>query len=283
MSLIRLLIYIALPLLLSVTSCQRTIDDDMTDDGRLVVDGWIDSDGYPVVLLSRSLSPMNPAATDIADLVVRWAEVTISDGESTEVMIGRIDRTVTPPFMYTTAKMKGCPGKTYTITASYGGRRVTANCTMPRPAKIEDVRVAAIADSDTMREVKVCFNPTPGGHYQLCVYNPDDSGRSLPCFMGTYRAGDNPGMVTLNVCRPKTEIGYNGSRYTPYFAVGTRIMVSLTTVEPEVWNFWNRYDDVTAFGGNVFLAGTVPLEGNITGGYGIWNARGCDTRIISVE
>lgn len=277
----RPLVYVVV-VLAALGSCQKTINDDLEDVERLVVDGWIDSDGHPMVILSRSFSPMNPDATDLSDLVVRWAEVTISDGEREEVMIGRIDRTLTPPFVYTTAGMTGESGRTYTIKASYGGKSVSAQCTMPVPPEIERVEVVPVPNSKDMREIKVTFTPRPGGCYQLCVYDPEKGGRALPCFMGAYKAGGEiSGEVTLTAARPKTETSQED--YTPYYKAGSQVMVILTATTPEVWRFWNQYDELTAFGGNVFLAGAVSLEGNVTGGYGIWNARGVAAMRVAIE
>ncbi len=265
-----------------LVSCQKTIDDDYGAASRLVVEGWIDSDGHPTVMLTRSFSPMNPADITVGDLVVRWAKVTISDGERTATMIGRVDRTVTPPFVYTTADIKGRPGKRYTVTAEYDGERVSAVCVMPEPSAIGRVDVLPVASCDTLREVTLTFVPEADRCYQLVVYDPEMSGRFLPCFMGTYRPeAGMAGEVTLTVCRPN--IDTERDDYTPYFAVGHRIGVALTTITTEVWRFWHQYDDVTAFGGNIFLAGSVPLGGNIAGGYGVWSARGWDYRTVVVD
>ncbi|WP_289754628.1 DUF4249 family protein [Muribaculum intestinale] len=270
---------------LILVSCQKTIDDDTAGTGRLVVEGWIDSGGHPTVILTRSFSPMSTESTTLSDLVVRWANVTISDGERTETMIGRIDNSMTPPFVYTTAQITGVPGRTYTITAESEGERIVSSCTMPRPVDISRIDVAPVADSDTLREVSLTFVPGIGNDkcYQLAVYDPSLSGRMLPCFMGAYAASSSGGggEVTLTVCRPS--IDTDGGDYTPYFRTGRTIMVALTAIAPEVWRFWHEYDDFTAFGGNIFLAGTIPMHGNIDGGYGIWSARGVDVRTIIIE
>lgn len=270
---------------LVLASCQKTIDDDTAGAGRLVVEGWIDSGGHPTVILTRSFSPMSTESTVLADLVVRWAKVTISDGERTETMIGRIDNSMTPPFVYTTAQITGVPGRTYTITAEYDGHRIVSSCTMPYPVDISHIDVTPVAESDTLREVSLTFVPDRDGDrcYQLAVYDPSLSGRMLPCFMGAYEASSSvgDGAVTLTVCRPSTDT--DGGNYTPYFRTGRTIMVALTSIAPEVWRFWHEYDDFTAFGGNIFLAGTIPMHGNIDGGYGIWSARGIDVRKITIE
>ena len=267
---------------LAAGSCQNTIDDEMPESAKLVVDGWIDSGGHPVVILTRSFSPMNPEATTLADLVVRWAEVKISDGDREEVMIGRMDRSVTPPFVYTTPDMIGEPGKKYTIAASYDNLTISAQCSMPKTVEIDKIEVLPIEDSDDLYEIKVSFTPEPGGHYQLCISDPLVSGRPLPCFMGTYRASEEvTGPITLNASRPKVETVEDD--YTPYYPLGSHIKVMLTAITPEVWKFWNQYDDLVAFGGNVFLAGTIRLPGNIENGYGIWNARAVSSAEVEIS
>ena len=57
---------------------------------RLVVEGWIDSGEFPVVKLTRTMPLGVDHKVDIdklSDYMERWAKVTISDGERSEVMV----------------------------------------------------------------------------------------------------------------------------------------------------------------------------------------------------
>ena len=62
-------------------ACERGFGD--AAEPQLVVEGWIDSGRFPVVVLSRTV----PITDDyqptgqLADCVERWARVAVSDGE----------------------------------------------------------------------------------------------------------------------------------------------------------------------------------------------------------
>ena len=95
-------------------------DDDGTDGIPVlpVIEGWIDSDGYPVVMFTASVTS-DEAAASLIDKMIVWGKVTISDGSRTVVMTGSLADGYFPPYRYYTFDMKGEPGRTYTVVADY--------------------------------------------------------------------------------------------------------------------------------------------------------------------
>lgn len=61
----------------------------------------IESGNVAYVCLSQT-RPLNSVVDSLAfsEIPIRWAKVTVSDGQTTEVLTGRIDTDYTPPFIY---------------------------------------------------------------------------------------------------------------------------------------------------------------------------------------
>ena len=59
----------------------------------LVVEGWIEDGGFPVVILSQTIpvSKGSQNMNDLIDYVIRWAKVTVSDGTDSVALIGKYD------------------------------------------------------------------------------------------------------------------------------------------------------------------------------------------------
>lgn len=239
----------------------------------LVVEGWIDSDGFPVVILTKTIAPDVSQATPVSDCLVRWGKVTISDGEREVVMTGTTDENYFPPYKYRTFDMRGKPGKTYHITATYGGMSVESSCTMPEKARIIAVDAAPVDGSGLQYEMSMTFLPVRGERYYHIITRCNRGrGGFLPSFMGTVKTDGSGDEVKVPVFAPKTDTA--DGVFSPYFKSGDVVEVALCTITPEVYDFWFDYDDVVAFGGNQFVSSAGNLRSNVTGGYGVWSAQG---------
>ena len=153
---------VAVVTILTFAGCDNSSE---VSQPSLVIDGWIDSDGYPVVILTKTIVPDASDKTPVADCLVRWAKVTVSDGEREVIMTGTSDDNYFPPYIYRTFDMRGEPGKTYRVTASYGGMTAEASCKMPQRAKITGISAARIEGSDSLCEISMSFVPAPGERY----------------------------------------------------------------------------------------------------------------------
>lgn len=247
-----------------------------------VVEGWINSDGYPVVIFTSSLSPDN-AGSALADKIIRWGTVTISDGSRTVVMTGGMSDEYFPPYRYYTFDMKGEPGKTYRIVAEYENLHAEAECRMPIPTPIDGIELSPIAGNDTLRSAVLRFtapNDCPA-YYCITVRDLDRGRRPLPAMMGTVIAERPHERLDVPVFNPKNVL--DTVSFVPQLAVGQRLVVSLCRVTSEVYTFWNDYNNMTMFGGSQFLSGSTELRGNIAGGYGVWSAQGVSSVAVEVE
>lgn len=258
---------------------------DTTDDGtpadRAVIEGYIDSDGYVTVYFTSSLNPRE--STVIADKLIRWGTVSIDDGETTWYLTGSLSKEQLPPYRYYTFDFKGQPGRTYRLHAEYNGLTADAVSTMPAPTPIDSIAVEHIAGNDTLRAATMYFTAPADcpAYYYVTLREPRRGSRSYPGLLGVAEATRPGSCVTVPVCKPK--LMTDTTRYVPQLRVGSEYEVSLCRVERQVYEYWQAYNDALMFGGSMFVGGSQSLPGNVTGGYGIFTARGVTTTLLTVR
>ena len=139
----------------ALTGCNDSIDEDIAPR-QLVVEGYIDSDGYPSVFLTYSVTA-NDYDRPMSDNLVRWGKVTISDGDTSIILTGAPNNNSFPPYHYRTFEMVGTPGKHYSIKAEFHNDVATASAEMLNPVAINSVDFEPIADSDSLCATFVNF------------------------------------------------------------------------------------------------------------------------------
>lgn len=264
--------------LLSLSSLLWAGCDDYATDAsgspKVVIEAYISQDGTPEVFFTTSVSPSQ--AGELADVVVRWGKVTVTDGTDTVVMTGGPLKGSFPPYHYYTHLMSGKTGRSYTITAEYDGLSATATATIPEPTPIDSIVIRPIEENDTLCSATLWFT-TPAdtpAYYYISVLEDREGARPLPAYLGTVTV-DRPGMsVSAPVYRPKYK--YDAPEaYVPQLRLGARYVIWLCRVEKGVYDFWNGYNNTVAFGsGGFFINSTAQLTGNVSGGYGIFSAQG---------
>ena len=264
--------FIVLPLLLMLAACDTPADYSL--DPQPVIEGWIDSDGYPNVIFTVAYSP-EETDVSVADKLIRWGKVTVSDGSDTVVLTGGMSDDFFPPFVYRSYRMKGRPGRTYTVTAEYRNLRATAVATMPEPPVIAGVATRKIATSDTLRSVTVTVRAPADGcpaYYHVSTKVLPDELRYLPALFGCVRA-DVPGEeVEIPVYRGKTSI--SDGDYMPQLPSNRTVMIKVERVTRQIYDFWNMFNSASAFGGSQFVSQASSLPTNVSNGLGYGSAQG---------
>lgn len=262
-----------------LTSC---IETQEIAREKAVIDGWIDSDGFPVVIFTSSLVPGENEIT-LADKMIRWGKVTISDGIETIILTGGPDKNYFPPYKYVTYQMKGTPGKKYTITADFKDLHAEAECEMPEPSPITTIEVSPIEGNDTLRSASLHFvTPTDvPAYYYITMRDYGDRGRFAPTMLGTYKATEPEKEVSIPLFHPKNHL--SDEDFEPMLKVGQIVEVNLCRITREVYDFWLAYDNSVLFGGSQFIDTSQSIVGNIKDGYGVWSAQGVSRALLEVK
>lgn len=262
-------------------------DDDFdlrNEESRLVMEGWIEDGGYPVVIVTRSLavSTEEQQLSDLGDYIVRWAKVTVSDGTESVVLTGKYDKGYFPPYIYTTGRLRGEAGKQYTVSVEYGDYYATAKTTIPAVPEYCTFRVEPCEHSDTLYQIKATFrdNPAEKNYYQLFSRVGTTSRQYLASYLGSL---DD---AVLDVT---TEVPvYRGQQlkpddYIPYYTADDTVSVKLAHIDETSFRVWDSYTKTLSLSSIMFLSTSSDMESNIVGGYGYWCGYGAVTDYIVIR
>ena len=273
-------IYILLFLLsLSVLSCKH----EPAPPERMIVEGWIDKDGFPFVILHRSYVFAEHENNDgtiedvIKNQMVIFGRVVISDGEREVVLTGRVDTNFMPPYVYTTAEMKGEVGKEYFLTATYGDLSATASTTILPPKTIDSITV----QEDEKGRMNVVmhlsgFSQDSMSYYAVFV-------RQLPSrqfYFAPISNFDNSkataGSLKINVYDPFSSAQIETlSMFKPFPKDTSNVyQIKLARIDRDAYSFWEDYANQSVMQGMFYVPVYTNMRSNISGGYGVWTGMG---------
>lgn len=264
-------------------SCSGDYLPEQNDE--LVVEGWIEDNGFPVVILTKNINISNKyqSLDSLSSCIVRWAKVTVSDGEKSVVLTGRYMKGYTPPYIYTTSHFRGEAGKTYLLTVEYGDFHATATTTIPKTQKIDELSVERCAQSDTLYQISLRYNDDEAeqNYYQIFTRV---GGRDVRQYLAAYL-----GTIDNRVVKPKTKIPVYRGRdintldYTPYYTINDTVAVKFAHIDSTSYNFWYDYTRNLTTAGNMFFATAASLRSNIIGGTGYWCGMGSDIKYVAIR
>ena len=254
------------------------------DTQTLVVEGWIASNEHPVVMLTTNVA-VSTSHTDNEALLqhlMRYARVTISDGDKEVVLIGKHDKRYMPPYIYTTTDMVGMAGRQYMLTASVDTFYATAITTIPESVEIDSISQGMVEGNDGVRKLYVNFlDPTAENHYCLFYRTGKYSPQLNLCGVGVFSDANLAGNVRYPVYRT-ANLSEKYGNMCDLFDVGDTVCVQLTTVDRQSFQFWNDFQNLSSLSGNFVMPYTKNIRSNINGGKGYWSGFGISRRILVV-
>jgi hypothetical protein len=271
-------VFIGVAVCTVLASCNQDLEFDLPDpDSRIVVDGWIENGMQAKVFLTAN-SPYFATidSASLRDLVLSRARVTIDDGENSEVLILRKDNRYFPPYYYAGNNIFGEPGKTYTLTAEYGGKNVMAETSIPEPVSIDTSYFVLLEGEDSLGYLVLEFADPPEekNYYRIFTQRLGMDDKFISAFIMAINDQYFPGeKVRLSLFRaPET---YLSTKDDNYFRIGETTVIKLSTIDRESFEFWNSYQDELLNATNPFASSLNEIKSNITGdGYGIWGGYG---------
>lgn len=269
-------------ILLSASCTDDTISGYQSE---IIVEGWIDQGDFPVVILTTTfpLESGNQVSQNLSDYVVRWAKVTISDGENEQILTGKYDDNYYPPFIYTTYRMRGEVGKTYSLRVEYEGKVLTAESTLLPSVPLDSVVVSRCTDNDTLYQIKAFFtdSKTEKNYYKFFTQVKNKETRYYSSFLGTI--DDSALGSTTEVLVYKGQHSTYTESFIPYYSLEDVANIKFTQISKAGFEFWNAYENATAFSSNFFYPISKNIPSNVVGGKGIWCAYGVSTKVVSIS
>lgn len=135
-------------ILMAAVAAVSCTPQHIPSEPEMVLEGWIDEGGHPVVMLHKSINFTEDFDTFdelVGEKVIYFGKVTISDGETSAILTGRLDTTYLPPYTYSSVRIMGEAGKTYYVEAEYEGKKVSATTTIPSKAVFDSLAVESMS------------------------------------------------------------------------------------------------------------------------------------------
>lgn len=276
-------IFMCLAICLLLGSCGEKHQPE--DIPQIVVEGWIESDGYPVVMLTTTVSIGEDAKdwTSLKDNILRWAKVSISDGVHEEILTGRMDNSYFPPYIYTTSRMKGESGKTYTLKVEYGGRIVTAQTTIPDPVPLKWIKVMPSNQSSHADIIAgLEDDSSQKDYYKFFVKVMHEDSVYVPSFMGLINDEILKDCVNEIVVHRGVSQIFGSEVTATSFDDDAEVIVKFCTLDEKTYEYWEDYEDIVSLSQNPFFPVTRKIRSNICGGLGYWAGYGSMKYVISI-
>ena len=257
-------------LLLLFAACQEEFQKSREE---IVVEGWIESGASPIVLLTKSfVVELEKNVDEETSIVLPWGKVTVSDGTESVILTGDYDERYFPPYIYSTSKIKGVPGRTYYLTVEYGNRILTAQTTIPEVDSLEAITVAPCDEADGMYQITAYYddNPATKDYYQFLTRIFNSETRYYPAFLGLQddarldlhnRQVVHPGIHSLTNSEDK---------YHPYYHADDSVQIKFAKIDETTYNIQKAYSEMVALSSNPIFSSDVSMPTNINGGLGFW-------------
>lgn len=266
--------------LLALTGCEKAIEFKLNESAPVLsVDGTIETDVSPVIILSTSLNYFSGITADtIAAALVRDAEVTIFEGNRSE-RLQRVDIALpgNRSFSFYTSNPSGVPnpivgeeGKSYRLQIKWRGKTYEATTTIPQLEKRMDsiwwVKAPNTSDTSTRVVVKGTVTDPPRFGNYIRYFTRVNSGLFLPGFNSVF---DDQ---LINGATYEVDIDRGVDRNAPFeredygfFRRGDTVTIKFSNIDKATYDFWRTVEFSYQSIGNPF--GAPPkIIGNISNG-----------------
>jgi hypothetical protein len=215
--------------------------------------------------------------TNVNDFYVLDAEVTVSNGITSETLHLGIDSASSLGIVYTGSLIVGVPGSTYYLTVVYGGKTYTATTTIPQPVALDSVWWMPEPNKDTLgfANARISEPAGLGNNYRWLAKKPGDRRYIAPygatfddkyvdgvAFDFAYSKGYDPTDAENTPDNDSLSRGYYTHKDTVY--------IKFCTIDKASKDFYATFENAVSNNGNPFSS-PVTILTNINGGaLGVW-------------
>jgi hypothetical protein len=268
-----------LGLVFLLIGCEKNIDIDLKESApKLVVEGIIENDEYPTIILTKSVGYFSGLSPQVlAESFVRNAEVYVSNGTLTHKLKEyRIPVTPAISFYYYSVDssslataFKGALNSSYSLRIITEGKTYTANTTIPSLRKrIDSIwsRPAPVPDSAKRNVLVRVSDPQGFGDY-VRVFTKVNSGAFLPPFNSAFDDLFIDGttyevQMTRGIIRDGIR---NNDEGGSQFNKGDTVTLKMSGIDKATYDFWQTLEYSYSSVGNPFSTPTK-VKSNINNG-----------------
>jgi len=291
------IVYVILALILTVfmLSCQKEVFIELPEpENKLVVEGWIEQDQYPVVSLTRN-SPYFSAvdSSTLANLFILNAQVYVSDGTLTEQLTIDFSNAflgIWPFVCYKGSLIKGEVGKSYYLTIYAEGDTITGVTTIPEPVVLDTVWWKPEPNTDdTLGYIWGIYNDDPllKQYFRLFTLRKGRDLDWVPAFGSVYDDIFFNGIeFEFSIYRGVTALtdieAIENDDELFAFKKGDTILLKIGSIDREHYDFWRTVEQEYFSGGNPFVFPVV-IRHNVEGAIGVWGGYGASIYQVIAE
>ena len=290
-------------LLTCLASCTKEVQIDIPGyEEQLVVDGRIETGGFPIVLLSKSQNVYAP--TDVEAYISSFisdAQVSVSNGSQTVnlslftlsslplesqktvaemLKLNLIELPFLPIQVYSTTdqSIKGEVGKTYNLQIGYNGKSYVGSTSLLTPVALNNLYWKA--DESNAEYGYSWANLTdPAGDYNGYKWEAkrinitssgaylDDLYKRAGYFEDRFFDGLTFEFAVENPLKRKDTTHLEA--YKRYYRIGDTVVIKLSRLDKATYDFFYKKSTQLENGGNPF-ASPINVPSNIPGALGIW-------------
>lgn len=260
----------------------------------MVIEAWIDANGYPTVLIHKSyvFATAGDTTQRLEDIIkqqlIPFGKVTLTDGEQTEVLTGRLDTTYMPPFLYSTTRMKGEVGKAYTVTAQWEDLYASARTTIPPVARLDSVVVRGDSAGFVDARGYMTIDTQSEAYYALFMRDMRSKQYQF-CPWGVFESKDaQQGQMEMRIYNPFNDT-INNPKQTLYFwrdTVPDKTMdyyLKVARIDYPSYQFWKAYNERIVLKGIIFVPVYKNIASNVEGGLGYFCGMGSSSYPIRLD
>lgn len=246
---------------------------------ELVLEGWIEDNGHPFVLIHNSYTAsedVDSVHNIIENKTIFWGKVTVLGDEVSDVMTGKLDTTYLPPYHYSSVDIKGESGKTYEVVAEYEGQKVYAITTIPDRVVFDSISVELLNDKKGNVRLKGFLTDNDErDNYYVLFYRYRGEKQYINCFLGVVSdiEADENGLIQIpiynnfSIHKLRNRGDKNNSRY---FNEQDTVDLKLSAVDKTSYDIWKDISALSSSSSFPFLPIYKNVKTNIVGGKGYW-------------
>lgn len=240
---------------------------------QLVVEGMAEADRPPIVYLTATV-PVQvgfQSLNNLEDYVLRYAKVTVSDGEESVILTAKVNRNHRIPFEYTTGRMICQAGHTYTLTVDYQDFHAHATAYVPTPCTL-----------DTLYTER----GTDGSYHIIAIPSVQNAPRWGRCFIHSSVTYGDFLLAPLSML-PADKLELNNPEIQGQgnysLRPGEEVIVRCSSLDSIGNRFWADYEQSLYLSRNFLMPLTENLYSNVEGALGYWLGYGSSYYKITID
>lgn len=279
----RLLIYITA--LMATAACQRQAEVAAPFDPPLVVEGWIENGGTPVVMVTCGFEAASDERmlADLVNTVIRYAKVSITHDGVNYPLSSRVSDEYTFRNYYTTGDLRGEVGGKYILNVEFKGRKARAETIIPEPHTIESLTTSRDPMVDTLFLItaRIHDDHSRDRYYKYFSWVKNRIPGYRPSYFGTFSNVNRQDDIEISV-----NAGINFLQIMevePSFRLGDTVRVKLATMDESAYSFWRQVEQNSTCAVLPAVTYFANVKGNMEGATGYWTGYGITEKEICVE